>query len=246
MYFAKLESLSFNIEPNQVNMWVASLKKDYKEMEFHQLLSTDERIRADKFYFEKDRASFIYARALSRIISSKYLNIPPQEIQFGYSNFGKPFYKHDTQLKFNLSHSNEKLFVSFTNGHEIGSDIEYINNDFDVLEIAQNFFSKNEIERLERISVKEQKRAFFRCWTRKEAFIKAEGSGLSFPLDRFNVSLESDNEATLLNTYWNEKEKKRWSLHAFSPYSNYLAAVATKGNINEYQLYDWDKLIDKY
>jgi len=208
---------SFKIKPNQVSVWCASLKKDYKEAEFHHLLSNDELIRANKFYFEKDKANYIYARALLRILSSKYLNIPPQKIQFGYSKYGKPFY-----------------------------DIEYIKDNFDVLEIANNFFSKKEIEQLKKIPVSENKRAFFRCWTRKEAFIKAEGSGLSFPLDKFTVTLKNDNEANLLNTYWDEKEKSKWSLKAFSPYANYLAAVAVKGNVKDYNLYDWDELIDKH
>lgn len=246
MYIPKKKLFSFKIKPNQVSVWCASLKKDYKEAEFHHLLSNDELIRANKFYFEKDKANYIYARALLRILSSKYLNIPPQKIQFGYSKYGKPFYKHNTPLKFNLSHSKEKMLVSFVNNYEVGSDIEYIKDNFDVLEIANNFFSKKEIEQLKKIPVSENKRAFFRCWTRKEAFIKAEGSGLSFPLDKFTVTLKNDNEANLLNTYWDEKEKSKWSLKAFSPYANYLAAVAVKGNVKDYNLYDWDELIDKH
>ena len=241
------QNIEKELKKGKVILWIIDLKKGQKYIEyFKSNLSSDEVEKSDKFRFKKDCNCFIITRGVLRVLLSHYLNLNTNQIHFQYSYYGKPKLIPKYNLSFNVSHSGNFSVIGFFKGAEIGVDIEECKNDFDVLEIAQNFFSKKEIEALNQIPENQRERAFFRCWTRKEAFIKAEGSGLSFPLDKFTVSLKSDDEASLLNTYWDEKEKSKWSLHAFSPYPNYLAAVAVKGNVKNYNLYDWDELINKH
>lgn len=159
-------------------------------------------------------------------MSGKYLKINPEDIQFDYSEFGKPFFKAAPSLKFNLSHSGERIVIAFCHTQEVGVDIEKIKYELDVLELAQNFFSKTEIVALEEQPLEELPKSFFRCWTRKEAFIKAEGSGLSFPFDKFTVSIEKDNQAALLSTDWDESDKLNWTLFSFVPDTEYIGALA--------------------
>jgi len=172
----------------------------------------------------------------------QYLGLEPHHIKFAYNSYGKPALECRKSLHFNVSHSGKFSLISFFKDAEIGIDIEESKPNFDVLDLAQNFFSKLEIEDLRKISEKEKHRAFYRCWTRKEAFIKAQGSGLSFPLNKFRVSLNNDYEAKLLNTYWDEKIKKKWSLKSFVPSTGYLAAVAVNSNVKNYAFYDWNRL----
>ena len=206
---------------------------------YKNILSAAEIKRANRFKFESDRIIFITARAVLRLLSSKYLKINPEVIQFNYTEFGKPFFKDKTSLRFNVSHSGDRIALAFCHDHEIGVDIEKIKDDFDVMDLAQNFFSKTEIASLQQQPREELSRAFFRCWTRKEAFIKAEGSGLSFPLDKFTVSLEKDCQADILQTDWDASEKDKWSLFSFVPKNNYLSAIAVRKKSLDVKQFVW-------
>lgn len=231
------------ISSNTTHLWFASLIITEKQKTaYKKVLSKEELIKANKFRFKKDEEAYIAAHAILRIISGKYLNINPEKIKFNYSEFGKPSYALKTNINFNLSHSGEKALLAFINDFEIGADIEFIKRDFDVLDIAANFFSKKEIIALNKITENDKERAFFRCWTRKEAFIKAEGSGLSFPLDKFSVTLDSDTDAKLIETQWDFSERERWSLFSSAPFKDYLIAIATKGSVNNYILKEWQHL----
>jgi 4'-phosphopantetheinyl transferase len=134
------------------------------------------------------------------------------------------------------------IVIAFAQDVEIGIDIEFIKTDFDPLKLAESFFSKNEIIALKAQSKEELGSAFFRCWTRKEFFIKAEGSGLSFPLDKFTVSLDSDHTAELLKTDWDLSEKDKWNLFSFSPSAQYLGAIAARINKLEVTFFEWNEL----
>lgn len=221
------------LEPNTVHVWNCSFEKNRKNLaQYLKLLSKDEEQRSSRFKFEKDRNSYIITRGTLRLLLASYLRRDAKGIRFDYTLYGKPKLAAKEKLKFNVSHSGDMAAFAFFEGQEIGVDIEKIKDDFSALELAKNFFSKTEIKALEKQPKKDLERAFFRCWTRKESFIKAEGSGLSFPLDQFTVSLDSDEKTTLLETKWNEDEKNDWSLKSFKPAKDYIAAVAVKKQVD--------------
>jgi 4'-phosphopantetheinyl transferase len=223
----------FKLESNTVNTWFININDVQDKFEkFSNIISIDEKKRANKFHFKKDKNLFIMSRVVLRLLSGKYLNIEPETITFKYGKYGKPDFDFDTNLKFNISHSGEMVILSFVLDYDIGVDIEKIKHDFDVLDIATNYFSKLEIEALKKAPKEKQSEFFYRCWTRKESFIKAKSIGLSFPLDQFSVSINSDKQVDLLETKWDKNEFKSWSLFSFSPDSDYIGAISVNGKIN--------------
>ncbi len=225
---------------NTVHIWNVNFDVNDNELQsYFKLLSEDEKERANRFRFFKDKKCFIVTRGALRLISSHYLKKEAEDIVFSYEDYGKPYFKHKTNLKFNVSHSGSRAVIGFVHHHTIGIDIEKTKNDFDTFEIAANFFSKAEIEALRKIPKDEQYIGFYRCWTRKEAFIKAKGSGLSFPLDTFAVSLDSDSKASLLYTEWDKSEKDQWQLISFIPEDGYIAALITESLVDNVGCFDW-------
>ena len=209
-------SLNFNnvkLKSKEVHFYYANIDEYLQNLDFFlRLLSEDEILRANKFKFLIDKFRFIVSRAILRIMSGYYLKIEARKVVFKYGEFGKPKYDMTTQIRFNISHSGSMMVLGFARDNEIGVDVEKIKTDFDVLEIAQNFFSNREVKSLLNLPIEQQHRAFYRCWTRKESFIKAKGIGLSFILDSFSISLDSDEEAELLETQWDSSEKDMWKI----------------------------------
>lgn len=235
-------SLSWSTPPDQltlaakdVHVWRVSLDQTTAIAErLRQLLSPDEHVRANRFHFERDRQHFILGRGYLRSILSGYLEIPPEEIQFSYGAQGKPQLATSSAqihpFNFNLAHSGSLALYAFTRVGEIGVDLEQIRPDFTGDDIAERFFSASEVARLNELSAELRPEAFFNCWTRKEAFIKAIGIGLSLSLDQFDVTLAPTEPAALLRTRWDENEAARWSLKAIDVGSGYVAAVAVAGH----------------
>jgi 4'-phosphopantetheinyl transferase len=165
------------------------------------LLSVDERERAAKYRFPVHRDRFILARAALRGILAGYLQIAPVEIAFDYSEYGKPSVRApQTDIRFNTSHSAERALIACTHGVEIGVDIECVRRDLDVDGLAHRFFSNQENERLRALPPDIRHFAFFRCWTCKEAYVKAAGKGLSLGLNQFDVSAAISSPAIVLST----------------------------------------------
>lgn len=224
-----------------IHIWYCNFDVNRSKIDYYSsLLSKDEKQKASRFKFTKDRECYIITRGILRLLLASYLEVEAKDITFDYTSFAKPFLAFKNPLKFNVSHSGRMATFAFFLGTEIGVDIERVKADFDVLELAQNFFSKNEIESLEKLPKEELPQAFFRCWTRKEAFIKAEGSGLSFPLDKFAVSLDDDQSAQLLETQWDITEKNKWQLYSFIPAPEYLGAVAVAQSNAQINYHNWD------
>ncbi len=231
----------FSFAQGQVNVFTISVDKNRRLLPIYmECLSLDEKNKASRFKFKIDQDRFIISRGVLRILSGKFLKKGAQQIQFTYGEYEKPDYVGNQRLNFNLSHSGNLIVIGFVEDYEIGVDVEYIKTDFDLLKLGQKFFSKNEIISLEKQAQDDLPKAFFRCWTRKESFIKAEGSGLSFPLDKFSVSLESDEKAQLLETMWDLKEKDQWTLFSFKPTDEYIAAVAVKHQDVGITYTNWD------
>ncbi len=224
---------------NEVQLWYFKVDEFLKDVEsYANLLSLNETVRADSFKFDKERTVYILARGLLRILSGRYLNKIPKNIKFDYGEYGKPGYNFQTPIEFNISHSGNIIVMAFARNCEIGVDIEKIKDDFDVIDIAQHFFSPDEIQTLKALPEQEQVHGFYRCWTRKEAFIKAKGNGLSFPLTSFSVSLDVDR-AELLRTDWDITEKKKWQLFTFTRTKDYLGALSVKGNVASIRQMKW-------
>lgn len=206
---------------------------------FVEVLSDDEKQKAKSFKFVKDQKISILSRGLLRMISARYLDVDAHKIRFRYSDYGKPAYFDGSSLKFNVSHSGKYIVIAFTSGSEVGVDIEHIKTNFEVLDIARKFFSDGEIESVMAFDPSERVMAFFRCWTRKEAFIKAKGHGLSFPLDAFTVSLDKD-DPKMLETKWDADERRKWRLFSFVPAEGYVGALLVAHSIQSVQYFDFD------
>ncbi len=220
-----------NIIANSTHLWYCNFDENLKNLQHYgTVLSDDEAARSLRFKFLKDRQSYIISRGILRILLGKYTHTKPEQLAFIYGKYGKP--SLNSPIKFNISHSGNMAVFGFTINDEIGVDIEYIKPDVEVMHLVENFFSETEIAMLKSLPEAIQKKAFYRCWTRKEAFIKAEGSGLSFPLDQFSVSVDDDEVANLLETKWNTNKKNNWALHSCVPKADYIAAVAVENKLN--------------
>jgi 4'-phosphopantetheinyl transferase len=194
-------------------------------------LAEDERQRAARFHFARDRDRFIAARGFLRDVLGRYLRVAPAELRFVYSPYGKPALgaEFDQRLRFNLSHAHKLALCAVTLERAIGVDVEHIRPEFADEDVARRFFSAPEVARLSALPREQYAGAFFNCWTRKEAYIKARGEGLSMPLDRFEVSLVPGEPAALRNTFDDPAEAARWSLQALAPGPGYVGAVAAAG-----------------
>lgn len=223
---------------SKIDVWSVNINNyTNKLFDYWELLSSSEKEKADRFRFEKDKNCYVIARGLLRILLSRYLNIKSQKINFRYAEKGKPYLEHPSNIKFNLSHSKNCIVLAFTKNIELGIDVEYAKNNLEILQVAESFFSKQEIKALKSIQSIYRLSAFYNCWTRKEAFIKATGDGLSFPLNQFTVSLESSESAELVETRWDNKEKDLWSLETFTPQKDYIGAVASRNKIKGINYY---------
>lgn len=232
---------SFDLPKNTVHLWHVSFDDPADNLEgLMDLLSLEEREKASRFKFERHKTQSIISRGVLRCLLGKYLQMKPLDLQFDYTEYGKPFLRDATGIRFNLSHSGQRAVFAFVQEAEIGVDIEKIKNNFDVLDIARHFFSSDELQALEVLPVAQRPVGFYRCWTRKESFIKAKGSGLSFPLTSFSVSLDVEH-AQLLRTDWDASERQEWQLATFRPSEEYQAALSVRGNIDSLVERDWNQ-----
>jgi len=224
------------LSEDEVHVWRVSSLQPLPAIQYlRSLLSGDEVARADRFRFEKDRHRFIVTHGLLRILLARYLNtalIDARQLRFCYNDYGKPSLDLDAQdhtLNFNLSHSHELVLFAFTCVRQIGVDIEYMRPGLDHESLAEHYFSPLENEMLRALPTSARTEAFYQCWARKEAYIKARGKGLSIPLDIFDVSLLPGEPAMLLNSREDPHETARWRLCALHPDPNYAGALAVEG-----------------
>jgi|ERR1700685_27019 4'-phosphopantetheinyl transferase len=217
----------------EVHVWYRPLIQDVPDLgSYYDFLSTDERERASRYHFDRHRNEFILTRASLRILLAAYLEKSPERFAFSYSAQGKPYLANElTDLRFNVSHTvslTEGLAaLAFARNRELGVDVEKIRPDCDAKKLAERFFSASERDYITNLSGPALDEAFFRCWTRKEAFIKAKGGGLSLPLDQFDVSIADSQPAALLATRPDPEEAHRWQLHNLPVKAGYAAALAT-------------------
>jgi 4'-phosphopantetheinyl transferase len=214
--------------PDEVHVWSADLDRLPGAL-LREPLSTDERERGRRFHFERDRRRFVTARGLLRRLLGHYLGLDPSRLRFGYGPRGKPFLAGEDELRFNVSHSGGLALLAFARGREVGVDVERERPVPEAEDIARRYFSAWEERELRLLTEGERRAAFFRCWTRKEAFIKATGDGLSRPLDAFDVTLAPGEPARLVRVEGEPEAAFRFWLEDVSPAPGFAGALAVEG-----------------
>jgi 4'-phosphopantetheinyl transferase len=195
------------------------------------LLSADELSRAERFHFEKDRIRFTRCRSALRLLLSRFLDVPPEKIRFSYTTNGKPEVSEDQNpqsLRFNLSHSDNMAVIAVGVGSAIGVDIERMRDHVNTVDLAERFFSAREREALRSLPENLRFQAFYACWARKEAFLKANGEGLSFPLSDFSVSVHPQMPPRIQEIKGNANAALNWSLIDLTLAEGFRSAVAVE------------------
>ncbi|MCP4295082.1 MAG: 4'-phosphopantetheinyl transferase superfamily protein [Proteobacteria bacterium] len=222
------------LSTNDVHVWRVRLNQtDGRVQQLQKLLSDDERLRAERFHFDRDRRRFIVSQGTLRMIIGDYIDMEPSRLQFHSGHRGKPYITYsfgDDPLQFNLAHSKEIALYAFTLSREIGIDLEYVRDMPDAEKIALTTFSPLENETLQSLPQYQRQEAFFNCWVRKEAFIKAIGDGLYHALDRFDVSLAPGEPARLVSVEGSAEQTSCWFMKSLTPEDGYVAALAVKGS----------------
>jgi len=217
-----------------VHIWQLPLSLQPLQLDtLGKLLAEDETAQAERFRFPEHRRRFIARRGSARIILGRYLDIPPESLEFDRGTNGKPTLRADTSSPlptFNLSHSQELALLAVGQGRDIGVDLERIDSKLADTKIAEHQFARIEKEALEQMADAQWLEAFFHCWCRKEAFIKAVGKGLSLPLDLFAVSVEPHGAAKLIACDPSlGLRRSDWALFNLAAIPNYATALAVKG-----------------
>jgi 4'-phosphopantetheinyl transferase len=214
------------------HVWCATLPSELnQDSSYWQVLSVDEKKRAEKLQHVKSQRVFVYTRSILRQLLARYLFITPENILFSVTPSGKPFLVKEQNLpsiEFNLSHSGDSILFAFAREHSIGVDVERIRSKVNYLDIAKRFFSAAEVVALNALPEDEKITAFFHCWSRKEAVIKALGKGLAHQLDSFSVSIDRKEKNWQLSGIL---PKQLWSLFTLDINPEYAAALAVMGDI---------------
>jgi len=218
---------------DEVHVWRIDLDDDSRPLEeTAACLTQDESLRASAFHFERDRLRFIAGRAALRRILASYCEVSPAEIRFTYGDQGKPELARppgDSGLRFNLSHSRGLALCAVTRMRVIGVDVEKIRARSNIERVAERFFSTAENSALRSIPREQRREAFFRCWTRKEAYLKAQGSGVFGGSTGFDVSLAPEEPARLQRIQGDPDEAAPWTLRDLTPAAGFVAAVLAQG-----------------
>jgi 4'-phosphopantetheinyl transferase len=228
-----MPAASPRLDRDDVHVWRCWLDQPNGRLDaFSTVLSPEERVRAGRPYRESGRRHAVVARGFLRLVLAGYVGIAAEALEFVYGAKGKPSFAETVEnadVRFNLSHSGEVAILAVARGRDLGADVEHLRLISDYANIAARFFSPAEnAELLARWSA-DPMRGFFTCWTRKEAYIKATGMGLSQPLAGFDVAIAPDEPARLLRVERDASETARWTFGTFEPAPGYLGAVAVEG-----------------
>ncbi len=228
--------------PGEVHVWSIRLDPPPERVEnLGRALSADEWERARRFRFDKHRRQYVVGRGALRTLLAAYLGTRPEAVRFTYGPRGKPFLApdlDDSGLQFNLSNSDELALAGFVRGREIGVDVEFLRPMKDCEEIAERFFSESERQVLRTIPFPAKQEAFFNCWTRKEAYLKAVGEGLAAPLDSFDVTLAFGEPPRMLTLNGDAGRAATWFFHHLRPAEEYVGAVAIEGGTWEVRTWE--------
>lgn len=231
------------LAPGEVHVWRAPLHLPPPVLaRLAAALDPDERARAARRATPRLRDEFAAGRALQRDILARYLRVPPAALAYRFTPHDKPELAGAAAasgVRFNVSNAGAMALYALTLHREIGVDVEALKPMPDAMDIATRFFSAPENAVFARLPEAERERAFFTCWTRKEAYVKAVGEGLSMPLACFDVTFTPDRPAALLETRGRPEEASRWTLHALEPGEGYVGALCVEGPVSALRLYEW-------
>lgn len=232
---------------DEVHLWLVDLEVSSALLStLAAYLSPEESARAARFYFARDHDHFTVAHALLRLLLAAYCQVAPEALRFILNAYGKPALElppGQPQVYFNLSHSHHLALYAFTRVCELGVDIEYMRGDIEYTELAAHAFSPRERAALASLPVELKATGFFNAWTRKEAYIKARGMGISLGLDRFDVSLSPCEPAALLQTREEDQIASAWSMYALHAPSGYKAALALPAHDVSLRCWRWDQVV---
>jgi 4'-phosphopantetheinyl transferase len=224
----------------ELHVWQASLDLRADHLAgLARLLSLDERERAARFRYERDRRRFMGGRGILRSILGRYLECAPAELSFSYGWRAKPFLP-GTTLQFNLAHSDILAVLAVARSGAVGVDVERVRPVPDCDRIIHSFFSSVEIKAISTLPPAERLRGFFTCWTRKEAYVKARGDGITTQLDRFSVPVVPGSPPRLLHVEGTPEAETHWSFHDVPLGPDYLGVVAFEGAIRTVRYYLWE------
>jgi 4'-phosphopantetheinyl transferase len=228
-----------SVTDGEIQLWYCRLDRTAGEIApMRTLLSADETERTARFFRDSDRNRFIVGRATLRKLLAVPAGCAPNEVRFEYNQWGKPalpagFAPRD--IRFNLSHSHGFAVYAVAGGREVGVDVETIRPGVAGESIAENFFSRNEVTALRSLPLEQQADGFFNCWTRKEAYVKARGEGLSIALASFDVSLKPGEPAAILRAF----DRAKWSIASMSPEAGRVAAIVIEGRLDRMPTPRW-------
>jgi 4'-phosphopantetheinyl transferase len=231
-----------SVPAHAVHVWRADLGLEAKYLRrWEQNLSADERERASRFHFARDRDRFVGARGLLREILALYLKASPGQLSFGYSAHGKPFLEEHNTLRFNVAHSFDAMLLAIAHMREVGVDVEGVRNKRIAMEeVGETVLSEPEKQALAHFGGEDKRRTtFLRFWTLKEAYIKADGRGVSLPLKRIDVSAPEGRIAVLDEVTGEWRTCPRWELRTLAPIPGYVAALAAEGQDWRLALWQW-------
>jgi 4'-phosphopantetheinyl transferase len=234
---------NIGIPTGRVDVWSVRLDEPARAGSEVVVLSPDEVARASRFHFEKDRIHFTRCRSALRGLLAGYLAIPAAEIRFEYLTGGKPQLvaeQNPSALQFNVSHSANMAVITVGSEHRLGVDIEKIRGDVDTTALAERFFSPRERAGLQALPEHLRVPGFFACWTRKEAFLKATGEGLSFPLEDFSVTTHPELDPELEEIKGSADEGNQWFLADLTVVDGFRAAVARERSPFRLETHAWN------
>lgn len=230
MHWSQLLQVIPPLGEGDVHLWRVELGREPRVVkELEAVLSGPERLRASRFVVESVREDYITARGSLRRLLGNYVKAEPLEIPICVTEDGKPYLDKSfniNDIRFNLSHSSGLCLVAVSKGREVGVDVEKLRRDVDFSELAARYFAPAERDQIAKLAGDSQMSAFFRCWTRKEAFVKANGLGLRMPLDGFVVS-------TAVDEFLESPDSDRWEFHSFLPEEGFVGCLVSERPVRE-------------
>ena len=215
------------LHDRDVHIWLIYRRSpDAMLARFESTLASEEIARANRFRFEHLRRSYVLSRAALRILLAAYTETVAAHIQFDYGPSGKPSCRIFSEISFNVAHSKAVTILAFTRKCELGVDVEEVRPLPEMADIARQFFCPEEAAELLSLPVQQRQHAFFLCWTRKEAYLKAVGDGIAAGLNNFRVSLRPGEPARFIYFADQVTSTDRWVLHDLRPVPGYVAALA--------------------
>jgi 4'-phosphopantetheinyl transferase len=228
----------------EIHVWRAALDVAPERLgALARTLAPDEEARAQRFHFERDARWYIAGRGILRALLGRYLGVAPGDVRLVYGEHGKPALDgagaHGSRLRFNATHAQGLALYALAAGAEVGIDVERLRHVDDAERIVERYFAPAEREALRALAMEERDEGFLRCWTRKEAYLKAVGAGLGWPLDQFAVSLDAAEPARLLHVTGDAAEAARWSLWSLDPAPGFVGALAARVRGWRVRYWEW-------